>query len=384
MNQVESTLHLLADDPFGEPAPANLADRALARARQRAGRRGALAVVGAVTVALVAVGATATAGSHRSSPAPAAPTATFAKLRMNLLLIGPDAVPGGNAGRTEVIKLASIDPSTGDTVMITFPPQVTPPSATADHPKVDIWPKGFNCAQCDLGRLWTWAESAPEYRNSMNPGLTATTQVVEKMTKLPVDDTVVLNLKGLKTVVDAVGGVDITVNQPVPIGGSPDKTAPDYHQAQGWIGTGNQHLLGDQVLSFVRARWNRAEDPMVSQLKQVQRQGCVLTALIEQVDTRNLEAAYPKLAKQLGGDLSTSIRTDELGTWAELLHRTQGARIDDVQLDRIAFDHSSDPFDEFQRQVAAAIAHQSPDPQVAWAEENVPAEQTSSQGVCSS
>jgi LCP family protein required for cell wall assembly len=382
VNQVESTLRQLADDPFVEPAPAGLADRALTRARERTRHRGALAVVGALSVALMAIGATATA-QHRFSATPAAPTATFAKPRMNLLLIGTDEVPGRAGVRAEVIRLASIDSSNGNAVMFTLP------AVTRANPGgAEVWPKGFDCPECDLGGLWSWAKTAPAYMNSQDPGLKATTEVVEKMTKLQVDDSVVLGLDGLKDVVNAVGGVHLKVNQPVPIGGSPDRTAPDYHQARGWIEPGTQRMDGDRALAFVRARWNRGEDAMVSLRSQTERQGCVLSALIEQQDARGLPAGYPRLAKRLGSGLSSSIGPDELAPWGHLLHRTQGARVDPVLLEWIGFPSldpkSLDSVGEFQERVRAAIAHQSPDPNVAWAEENVPSVTTSSEGVCQS
>ena len=329
MTQLESALHILAVDRFDEPAPADLADRALSRARQRSQRRGALAVIGAATVAaLVAVGVTATAADQQRNrtSTPAASTPVFAQPRMNVLLIGTDAAPDRIGVRPDTIMLASINAKTGDSTLISFPRNLQGVPFPAGTPGAKAWPKGYTCAQdaCLLNSIWFWAENNPGYRKYRNPGLTATTQAIEQISGLSVDETVVVNLRGLVDLVDAVGGVQVTVRERLPIGGNANPESPDYQRADGWIEKGTQRLNGSQALWYARSRWSTDDDD------RMRRQQCLITALTDQVDARKLVAAYPKLAKALRGNLLTSIAVQDLGDWVDL-----AGRIKDAQIQRI-------------------------------------------------
>jgi LCP family protein required for cell wall assembly len=362
---LESALHTLAIDELGEPAPANLADRALTRARQRTRRRGALSVVGAATVAvLVAVGVTTVTDDQRRTSAPPVTTPAFVKPRVNVLVIGSDAAPGGVGARPDTIMVASVDTVTGDSTLISFARNLVNVRFPAGTPGAEAWPKGFNCGpECTLRSVWTWAESNPGYQKFKKPGLAATTHAIEHISGLDVDETVVLTMQGLVDLVDAVGGVTVTVKERLPIGGNSDRSSPDYHKATGgWIEAGPQHLDGRAALWFARSVWTTDDDS-----ERMRRQRCLITTLAKQVDGRTLLTGYAKIARSLKANLHTSIAAGDLADWVKLLGRMRDARIQRLEF-RIANWGARDQ--KIQETISRALAHHSHDPHVAWDERN--------------
>jgi LCP family protein required for cell wall assembly len=360
VTQLEIALRSLANDPLTEPAPANLADRALARARQRTRRHRVVPVIGtAVAVAVLATGITVSQqqwGRTKTAPAASQGTATkpapaFAAPQQTVLLIGSDAAPDRIGTRPDTIMLADVNTRTGATTLISLPRNLQRVPFPAGTPGAKAWPNGFACgSECLLNSVWFWAEDSKEYHGVKHPGLTATTQAVEAISGLTVDQTVVVNMKGLADLVDAVGGVDVTVRERLPIGGSANHRVA----VGGWIEKGRQHLTGEQALWFARSRWSTDD------YDRMKRQQCLVSALTEQVDGKKLLSAYPKIAKALRGNLSTSIASKDLAKWAELAQLMQKSTINRLSLDATTTSATDPDFAAIRRQVAAAVAVSSP------------------------
>ena len=72
---------------------------------------------------------------------------------------------------------------------------------------------------------------------------------------LRIDNTAVIDLAGFTSLVDAMGGVTVTVHDRIPIGGSHDASGGiTPGSIKGWIEKGNQHLNGYKALWFSRSR----------------------------------------------------------------------------------------------------------------------------------
>jgi LCP family protein required for cell wall assembly len=363
MSQLEAALHTLTDDGTGPLARPDLADRVLTRARQRRRRQGLLAVIGSTTAAVLITVGVAAAGrpaQHTVNSGPAAgpvsssskTTSGFGRPRMNVLLIGSDAAPERIGIRPDTLILASINTGTGATTLFGLPRSMQKVPFPPGTEQAAAFPDGFTCADqtCLLNALWTWAEGAGQkyYPGSRNPGLTATTQAAEQITGLDVDDTVMLNMNGFKDLVDAVGGVTVTVKQRLPIGGNGNPDSPDYHKATGgYIEAGKQKLNGTQALWFARSRWS------TDNYDRMARQGCLVTALSRQVDAKKLVKAYPALAKALRKNLATSILVSDLTKWTQLAGKLRTAKIQQVGL---GIEDADEPdFTAIRQQVSAAL-----------------------------
>ena len=75
------------------------------------------------------------------------------------------------------------------------------------------FPDGFDCTGCYLNGVYTYGPDHPElFPGEHDPGLAATRQAVEAITGLPVNYYAMVNLKGFRELVDAVGGVTMHVS----------------------------------------------------------------------------------------------------------------------------------------------------------------------------
>ena len=181
-------------------------------------------------------------------------------------------------------------------------------------------PDGYTCADhgCPFTSLWQWAETtgARYYPGDPHPGLTATLQGAEQVTGLAMDEYVVLDMRGLAALVDAVGGVTVDIHRRLPIGGS----ANDPHVDR-WLEPGRHHLDGEDALWFARSRF------MTSDIDRMGRQRCLLAALVDQVDAGTLATRLPRLLTALKGSLTTSLDVDALSDWVSLAARVRQAPI---------------------------------------------------------
>jgi hypothetical protein len=117
--------------------------------------------------------------------------------------------------------------------------------------------------------------------------------------------------------VDAVGGLDITVQRRTPIGGG---TSP----VVGWIEPGRQHLDGYHALWYARSRHGSTN------YERMARQRCVMTALVDQVDPQTVLTRFPKIAGASSGLVRTDLPESELGYFADLALKTRTQKIKSV------------------------------------------------------
>ena len=147
----------------------------------------------------------------------------------------------------------------------------------------------------------------------------ATVDVVGEITGLDIDHSVVINLRGFRGLVDAMGGVDVNVQQRVCV---------ECHRASSggivftgdreeWIEPGFQHLDGRLALWYARSRAGSDD------FSRMRRQRCVAGALMEQADPAGLLARYPQLATVVKDNVSIDIPPAQLSAWVDLALRIQ-------------------------------------------------------------
>jgi LCP family protein required for cell wall assembly len=252
--------------------------------------------------------------------------------RVNVLLLGSDAGDNREGVRTDSMMIASTNTETGDTVLFGIPRNLQNVPIPRSNPLYNVWPNGFDCgSECLMNAIWTEAERRAEehpewYEDDPTPGLTATREVLSAVIGQPIHYTVIVNLKGFEELIDAMGGVEINVQERVPIGGR------NYTDAQGrsglipgtesgWIEVGPQRLNGRQALWYARSR-STTDD-----FSRMRRQRCVVAAVVQQVDPITMLQRYPALARVAGDNISVDISQDELPAWADLVLRMQKGTI---------------------------------------------------------
>lgn len=267
--------------------------------------------------------------------------------RYNVLLLGGDAGPTRVGLRPDSLTVASIDAQTGRTVLFALPrnlDDVPFPRGTVMHRQ---FPQGFNChEECFLNAVNTWAtEHKDLFPPSVdNPGLTATRQAVEQITGLKINYTVLVDLEGFQQLVHALGGITITVQHPVPIGG------PTMDHVTGWIKPGRQHLNGYQTLWFSRSRANSNDYARMA------RQKCVMNAMLHQLNPRTVLTRFGQIADAGKHVLSTTIPSSEVDTFIKLALKARKLPVTTVSFVPPVIDTGDANWAKIRRMVKTAIA----------------------------
>jgi len=243
--------------------------------------------------------------------------------RVNMLLLGSDAGSDRIGTRTDSMIVASINPQTGDTLLFSLPRNLENVPFPKSNPLYKLYPQGYNCGppDCLLNGVWTLAEGNSKlFGRDPNPGLTTVRGVIQEITGLRLDYTTVINLEGFQSLVDAMGGVDVTITEKLPIGGHLNASG-QLVNVDAWIQPGAQHLDGYHALWFARSRL--ASDDY----NRMRRQRCLVGKILDQVNPVSMLQKYPALAQVAKNNITTNVPADDLPAWMELVRRIQGASI---------------------------------------------------------
>lgn len=241
--------------------------------------------------------------------------------RVNTLLIGSDAGKDRWGTRTDSLMVVSTNTRTGDTLLVGIPRNLERVPFPEGNPLRALYPSGYDCGdECLMNGIWTLADSRPDlFPGVESPGRQSTVDVVGEITGLKIDHSVVINLRGFRALVDAMGGVDVNVQQRVCVEchQAPDGSIEFTGDREEWIEPGLRHLDGRLALWYSRSRAGSDD------FSRMRRQRCVAGALMEQADPAGLLARYPQLAKVVRNNVSIDIPPAELPAWVELALRIQ-------------------------------------------------------------
>lgn len=276
--------------------------------------------------------------------------------RVNILLLGGDAGPNRAGTRTDSMIVASIDVSTGDAVLFGLPrnlEDVPFPRGTRLH---ELYPSGFS----GPGDPLEWMLNAvyprvPELHprllgKSDNEGADALKLAVSGALGIPVDYYVLVSIPGFIELVDAIGGVTVNINQPIPIGGVTGVRAPD-----GYLKPGpDRRLNGFQALWFARGRYG------LDDYDRMRRQRCLLNAVIDKADPYTLLSRYERILEAGRNILRTDVPGEMLPAFVDLAFEVKDARIRSVVFARSdKFAPEAADFDWMHRVVDRAISSSS-------------------------
>ena len=247
--------------------------------------------------------------------------------RVNVLLLGGDGNVHREGVRTDSVVLVSMDVHTGRTVLFSLPRNLMRVPFPRRSPLHGIYPDGFTGA----GDPAEWLLNAV-YRNvpalhpgilgnSDNEGADAVKQAVAGALGVHVDYYLLVNLAGFRSIVQAIGGVTVNINQPIPIGGNTDLgIAPDSYLQPG----PNQRLNGFEALWFARGRYGSDD------YQRMERQRCMIDAIINEAKPLNLLRRYESLAAVGQEIVRTDIPSDLLSAFVDLATTVKGSQVRSV------------------------------------------------------
>ncbi|NYJ00947.1 LCP family protein required for cell wall assembly [Nocardioides thalensis] len=248
--------------------------------------------------------------------------------RVNVLLLGGDGGEGREGVRTDSVILLSIDTRTGKTVTFSLPRNMANAQFPEGSPLREEYPYGFSNGDPASGDFMLNAiyRNIPAWHpgilgKSTNEGADAIKQAVEGTLGIPVEYYVLVNLDGFKQVVDAIGGVDVNINEPIAVQGCTDcGTPPDE-----WIPPGpDQHLNGYYALWFARGRVGSDD------YERMERQRCMVDAIVEAADPANVLRRYLDLIKAGEEIVYTDIPQELASAFVDLALKVKGAKMKSV------------------------------------------------------
>jgi polyisoprenyl-teichoic acid--peptidoglycan teichoic acid transferase len=272
------------------------------------------------------------------------------KPRVNVLLMGSDMDENRQdwGVRPDTLILASMDTETGDTVMFSLPRNLEKVPFTPGSPLAQRFPGGFTNyvagdADYFLNAVYNHApaEVPPEvFEGSDDPGSDATKWAVSGALGLDVDYYVMADMQGFKDAVNAMGGITIDVNYPIPIGSKRRESGVGCTQPRDWILPGEaQQLDGAQALWFARARCSPGHpefahlpNPVKDDYNRMERQRCVIGAIARRADPMALLPRFQSLATATERNIRTDIPPDMFPAFAEL-----GLKIKDASITSLTF-----------------------------------------------
>jgi LCP family protein required for cell wall assembly len=298
-----------------------------------------------------------TLGNTQTTPGqPKAQDPWAGKPRLNILLLGGDAGPGRVGTRTDTVILASINTKTGDTALISLPRNAARMPFPSRSPLHKYYPYGFTNGDGQNAEYFLNAM----YRNvpravpkdvlgpTDNLGADVLKLSVGEATGLKVDYYVLINLEGFSKMINALGGIRLNINTYIPIGGDTDRHIPpkDYLKPGP-----NQKLNGRSALWYARGRYGSDD------FARMDRQRCVINAIIKQANPTNMLARYEDIVKAGKQLVYTDMPREVLPLMVELSLRVKDGNVRSVVFKSgvAGFTSSNPDFSLMRKRVKAAI-----------------------------
>ena len=249
---------------------------------------------------------------------------------VNILVLGTDSRAGANnvdgseggddvivaRSDTAMIMHISADRSRVDVVSIPRDTIVDIPSCTSsDGSTIEESEGQFNTAFAN-------GAGTGSDKNAVTAGVACTIKTVEALTDVYIDESIVVDFSGLSTMVDALGGVTLYVNEDI-----------DDSEYTGLVlERGCHHLDGATALQYARVRHGVGDG---SDISRISRQQNLMSAMLRTAQSKNLLTDADNLysfAREALGTLTVSKGIADLTTLAGL-----GQSIASIGMDHINF-----------------------------------------------
>jgi LCP family protein required for cell wall assembly len=240
------------------------------------------------------------------------PTATPAPLgadpllgtdgRLTVLLLGSDYRPAHPGNRTDAIMVVSVDPSTGRAAGFSIPRD------TVNFPLA-----GGGVYGPKVNGLYAYLQSRG------NNGGVAMSQAVARAFAIEIDGYAFIGFAGVKELVAAVGGVDVTLDRAYY---DPDYWVTSSHRGWG-LPAGRSHLGPTDALIFARSRKGDND------FGRARRQQLLVLAALDKVRHRGV-ARLPQLLNVASDTVRTNLPLDRAADLFDVVSTTDISKVDRV------------------------------------------------------
>lgn len=245
--------------------------------------------------------------------------------RYNFLLLGGDAGPDRLGLRPDSISVVSIDAATGAAAIIGIPRNLEQARFSADSPLTGPFPNGYDCGdECLISYLYTYGSEHPELypdaaAKGSEPGIEAMRDAAEGVTGLELQYYVLIDMQGFSDLIDALGGIDLTVEEAVTLGRNGDSPI-------GTIQPGAQHMDGPTALWYARSRYNTTDYARMERQRQVQQ------AILAQFEPANVLTKFQAVADAGSQVVKTDVPQGMLAGFVDLATKTRALPVATLEL----------------------------------------------------
>ena len=283
--------------------------------------------------------------------------------RYNIMLLGGDAGPDRQGLRPDSMSVVSVDASSGQAVTVGLPRDLDPVPFSAGSPLRDQYPDGYGAhGRCDvdvcqLNSIYTEVELyKPKLypqaaKKNSEPGVEAMRDALEGATGLTIQYYVLIDMQGFADMIDALGGVDVTVTDRIPIGGD-----ENLNGVVEWIKPGQRHLDGYHAQWYARARHGSSDYDRMARQRQLQ------DAILTQMNPVNVVGKFQSIAKAGTQVMKTDIPQSMLGYFVDLGMKTKKLPVKQLELVPPAIDPTNPDFAQIHHLVRQALASSTPRP----------------------
>jgi len=230
--------------------------------------------------------------------------------RYNIALLGSDSATWRDGARIDSTTIASVDATTGRTLLISVPRNLVLIPFPQSSPLHALYPDGYTCPNqelepCMLTMVYqTGLDHADLYPGNPDPGAQATVEALEGITGLTMNYYAYIDLDGLESLIDAVGGIDLTIRTRIPIGA--------LGQTAYWIEPGPHHFNGEAAVWYIRSRVGTDDYTRMT------REKCVMLAMLDQFDPTTMATRFLGLVDAAAKTAHTNIPASQINNLASL------------------------------------------------------------------
>ncbi len=220
--------------------------------------------------------------------------------RINILLAGIGGPGHDGPDLTDTLEIASIDPVNNTMALLSVPRDLYVKQADGEYTKINAVNALASQIYCKVNKTICV--------NGVDPGGAAMKDMLDKVLGIKISYFVRINFNGFKTLVDQVGGIDITV--PATLNDylypCPD---PSTAYCPLTIKAGLQHMNGDTALKYARSRETSSD------FDRSKRQQLVMEGIIKKALTLGILSNPVKVTgiiNTLGGNLKTDMQITDM------------------------------------------------------------------------
>jgi len=252
--------------------------------------------------------------------------------RYNILLLGGDAGPDRQGLRPDSISVASVDAETGQVTLIGIPRNLQQVPFVEGSPLYEVLPNGYDCGRnCLIDYLYTygeldWAHLYPDAAdNNSSPGIEAMRDAVEGVLDITIPYYVLIDMQGFSDLIDAMGGIHITLEERVAWGSNEDEYGNSI-PPEGYLEAGEHHMDGDTALTYARTRYGTSDYQRMQHQRQVQE------AMLEQFTPATVLSNFVEIAAAGKQVVRTDIPQQMLSYFVQLAAKSKELPIQSFDL----------------------------------------------------